>query len=147
MFWLHLQWLMVVCIVQILSSLSEPGARTPHLLRTIEQQQTRVAERVLRSEANASLIDKIKAQFRVLPLLEINIPGFAVAKDSGRFVSARCPFHKDGKEKKPSMWIDLEGQLWGCHACGEHGDVINLYARLKNISNSEAISELGRSLP
>lgn len=132
--------------VKTLSPLSKPGARTPHLLQTIEISEAAAALRARVRVRETSAVDQIKAHFRVLPLLEINVPGFAVF-GSGRFVSARCPFHKEGKENHPSMWIDLERQLWGCHACPAHGDVINLVARLRGISNREAIAYLGDLLP
>jgi len=67
-------------------------------------------------------------------------------EDSGppkRFVPAHCPFHDD---KEPSFWIDTDRNLWGCHACGVRGDVINLYARLKGLTNTEAIREMRSTL-
>jgi hypothetical protein len=84
-------------------------------------------------------LGRIKSAFSCLELLKV--------KDSGpahRFISVPCPFHDD---KEPSFWIDTGRNLWGCHACGVHGDVINLYARLKGITDIRvAIREMGEKL-
>jgi hypothetical protein len=128
----------------ILSPLSKPGSPTPHLLRTIELSEAASRERERMKQS--SRVTQIKAHFRVLPMLEMYVPHFATIGE-GRFVTTRCPFHKGGRERNPSMWIDLERQTWGCHACGEHGDVINLYAKLRAITNREAIQHLAELLP
>lgn len=54
---------------------------------------------------------------------------------------ARCPFHDDGK---PSAWINIEEQRFGCNRCwpGLWWDVVNVYAMLKQISNGEAYTLL-----
>ena len=55
---------------------------------------------------------------------------------------AKCPFH--GEDSHPSMWIDTKRQLCGCFTCTSTPmDVINLYSRLHNLSNSDAIREMG----
>lgn len=55
---------------------------------------------------------------------------------------AKCPFHEDAN---PSFWVDTEKQLCGCFSgCTTVPlDVINLVARLNNLSNSDAIRYLG----
>ena len=55
---------------------------------------------------------------------------------------AKCPFHED---VNPSFWVDTEKQLCGCFSgCTTVPlDVINLYARLHNLNNSDAIRQLG----
>jgi DNA primase len=55
---------------------------------------------------------------------------------------AKCPFHEDAN---PSFWVDTEKQLCGCFSgCTTVPlDVINLVARLNNLSNSDAIRQLG----
>lgn len=55
---------------------------------------------------------------------------------------AKCPFHEDAN---PSFWVDTEKQLCGCFSgCTTVPlDVINLYARLHNLNNSDAIRQLG----
>lgn len=72
---------------------------------------------------------------------------FVDAKPSSRrgwFVT-RCPFHED---HNPSFWIDAEKQICGCFAgCTEKPmDVIDLHARLRGITNRQAIRELGERI-
>jgi hypothetical protein len=88
-------------------------------------------------------LQKIKSSFICLDLLQTANPKIRVFQSSNRFVSLTCPFHDDDE---PSFWIDTYRNLWGCHACGIRGDAINLYARLKGISNREAIREMEKSL-
>lgn len=54
---------------------------------------------------------------------------------------ARCPFHEDAK---PSAWINIEEQRFGCNSCwpGLWWDVVNVYAMLKSISNGQAFKLL-----
>lgn len=37
------------------------------------------------------------------------------------FISAACPFHKGGQERRPSFWIDKKSGRWGCFACQAKG--------------------------
>jgi len=55
---------------------------------------------------------------------------------------AKCPFHED---TNPSFWVDTERQLCGCFSgcTAKPLDVVNLYARLNNLNNSDAIRYLG----
>ena len=53
--------------------------------------------------------------------------------DVGRSGMARCAFHDD---RHPSM--KLYDDHFHCFGCGEHGDVIDLTARLLGLSNYEA---------
>jgi hypothetical protein len=87
-------------------------------------------------------LQKIKSAFSCLDLIQSANPKLKVYRSSNRFVTLPCPFHED---KKPSFWIDTQRNLWGCHACGVRGDVINLFARLNGITNKEAIREMGKS--
>lgn len=60
----------------------------------------------------------------------------------GRWLSCVCPFHDD---KKPSAWIDTRRQLFGCQVCGfKPMDVINLYARMHNMTDKEAVSAMAK---
>ncbi|MEW6285025.1 MAG: CHC2 zinc finger domain-containing protein [Chloroflexota bacterium] len=88
-------------------------------------------------------LQKIKSVFLCLDLIQSANPNVKIYGSTNRFVSVPCPFHDD---KEPSFWIDTIRNLWGCHACGIRGDVINLYARLKGITNDQAIREMGEGL-
>jgi len=124
--------------VEVLSPLSAPGYPTPYVL-TISQRSKVLVPR------DDGVIERIKQTYTVQEVLHGFYPRLAL-RGQGRFLSARCPFHKAGKENNPSFWIDQERQTWGCHACGEHGDVINLYARLHGITNHESIKRLAGGL-
>lgn len=106
--------------------------------------QTPISPRVARVNIHAkSRLQKIKSAFSCLALIQSARPGLRVPQSSKRFITVACPFHDD---KEPSCWVDTVRNLWGCHACGTRGDVINLYARLKGLSVTEAIREMGATL-
>jgi len=54
----------------------------------------------------------------------------------------KCPFHEDSN---PSFWVDTERQLCGCFSgcTAKPLDVVNLFARLNNLSNTDALRMLG----
>jgi hypothetical protein len=54
-----------------------------------------------------------------------------------------CPICGD---KRGKMSISTEKDSWRCNYCGEHGGMLSLYARINNISNSEAYREICESL-
>lgn len=48
-----------------------------------------------------------------------------------QYISAACPFHKEGQERRPSFWINRDHGGWGCFACPERGaDPQRLFTRL-----------------
>ena len=60
----------------------------------------------------------------------------------GPELMASCPWH--GKDKKPSLSINIETGLYLCHTCGEAGDIFTLYGKLHNtdfITSLQRISE------
>jgi hypothetical protein len=71
-----------------------------------------------------TVIQEVKKKWGILPYLATFEPGLKIS-GRGRWRSALCPWHED---KSPSLWIDTERGLWGCHACGARGDVINWHA-------------------
>jgi DNA primase len=81
-------------------------------------------------------VDDVKRRISILELLPEAFP----SGGNGRWYKVRCPFHDD---RKASGWIDTREQLFGCHVCGfKPLDVINLYARLNNMSNAQALEAL-----
>ncbi len=61
----------------------------------------------------------------------------------------RCPFHQspDDPPNKRKFWVSSEQNICGCFVprCPAHGrpmDVINFWARLKGMTNQEAIQDL-----
>ena len=90
-----------------------------------------------------SVVDEIKARFRI----EDFFPHAEHSGGGGRWMITRCPFHND---RNPSFSIDTEGQVCKClsgHGCTPKPlDVIGLYAKLHNLTNEEAITEMRKSL-
>lgn len=122
-------------------SLSVVGTPTAHLLRT-EQ-----GKKIYRIQSIGDVIGQIKAHVSILDMLEKFSPEtYKTLRGSGRWRAMRCPFHKGGKEKFASGWIDTERNTFGCHTCHEHGDVINLYAQLTKQDNDKAIKTLAADL-
>lgn len=85
-------------------------------------------------EQNQSAVEKIKKKYDIKSFFT-DIERTSL---DGRYYLTRCPLHDD---HNPSMWIDTTLQLCGCYSgCTERPlDVINLFARLKGLSNSDAI--------
>ena len=84
-------------------------------------------------------VDRIKARYRLEELLPIE------QATGDHYYLTRCPLHDD---HNPSMWVDTDQHICGCHAgCTDKPlDVVNLYARIHDLSNSEAIRELARGI-
>jgi len=84
-------------------------------------------------EVTQTLINRIKATLKVEDLLG------PVTPSGDGFGMTLCPLHDD---HNPSMWV--KGGVCGCYAgCTDKPlDVINLYARLFDLSNHDAITAL-----
>ena len=84
-------------------------------------------------------VDRIKAHYRLEDLLPTE-------QQTGpdKYITC-CPLHDD---TNPSMWVDTTQQICGCFSgcTGKPLDVVNLYSRIHDLSNSEAIQELAREL-
>lgn len=50
-----------------------------------------------------------------------------------------CPFCGNRRGK---MNVNFVKNVWRCNYCGEHGGMLNLYARVNNTTNSEAYREI-----
>lgn len=84
-------------------------------------------------------VDRIKAAYSledILPVMQVT---------GSKHYLTRCPLHDD---HNPSMWVDTDQQICGCYAgCTTKPlDFINLYARIHDLSNGEAIRELARGI-
>lgn len=87
----------------------------------------------------AHLVDHIKQTLRIENLL---VDTEQTSHD-GRWLRCRCPLHEDDN---PSFWIDTARQICGCFGgcTNKPLDVVNLYARLYGLTNTEAIYALRR---
>jgi len=90
---------------------------------------------------SGGLVDRIRKAFRI----EDFFLDRQRTSGDGRWFLTRSPLHDD---HKPSMWIDTKNQICGCYAgCTVKPlDVINLFARLNGLGNTETIRVLGDML-
>lgn len=65
----------------------------------------------------------------------------------GNSIYINCPFCQSKNEKNGYMKADIVKNLYICNNCEETGTSIELYARLKYMSNKEAFKELMREMP
>lgn len=93
------------------------------------------------------LITKIREAYPLAPFVSPYTGGLKRTKE-GWFIG-RCPFHQDPTDppNKRKFWVNVEKGICGCFVPRCQGnrppmDVINFYARLKNLTNSEAVKEL-----
>ena len=54
-----------------------------------------------------------------------------------------CPFHDD---KNPSMSVSPQKKVFKCFSCGTAGDVVTFVSKIKNISQGEALREVGETV-
>lgn len=86
------------------------------------------------------LLSTVKSSVRI----ETVFPDAVRTSADGRWWAARCPFHDD---ERPSFWIDTHRQLCGCQVCGmKPMDAVNLYARMHNMSDSDAVSAMAKEV-
>jgi len=85
-------------------------------------------------------ITDLKARWPILDYLSYFEPKL-VLTGHGRWLVGRCPWHDD---QHPSLWVDCERNLWGCHGCGAHGDILNWHARHLEKGMSTAVRDLAR---
>ncbi|MBR0313063.1 MAG: hypothetical protein IJQ98_11810, partial [Oscillospiraceae bacterium] len=57
-------------------------------------------------------------------------------------VEASCPFCGDHGAGKYHLSLNTDKDVYRCILCGEHGNSVTLYARLKNVTNKEAYGDL-----
>lgn len=101
-----------------------------------------------------TLVEQIREQLPIAPFVARYTGGL---KSTGRgWYTGRCPFHQSPTDppNKRKFWVNADKGICGCFVprCqaeqpgSKPMDVINFYARLEGISNSQAIDELARQL-
>lgn len=83
---------------------------------------------------NRGIIAKVKNTWSIASYLRFFEKGLNL-RGRGRWLTGLCPWHGD---TTPSLWVDTERGLWGCHACGAHGDIVNWHARRLCITDMKA---------
>ena len=118
--------------------------------------KSRRGQRPILSQEKRAVMGKTKTQQirSLLPIAKFVSPHTNGLKRSGpRFYIGRCPFHQSEKAppRKRQFWVNPELGICGCFnpGCDAHGqpmDVINFYARLNHLTNSEAIAQLWKKV-
>lgn len=63
---------------------------------------------------------------------------------AGARLAVYCPFHKNGKERNPSLSMNPKDGYYRCFTCGEKGgDVISFYRAFAGAGFPEALKALG----
>ncbi len=85
------------------------------------------------------MVEKAKA----VPITQIaHALGLGTPQGLGKEVRVLCPFHDD---EHPSMRLNVQNGLWYCDPCGEGGNGLGLYMRVKRLGFAEAVRELTES--
>lgn len=58
------------------------------------------------------------------------------------FISAACPFHKEGQERHPSFWISRSRGNWGCFTCSASGSSLRWLLKEMGIRSSTIDAQL-----
>ena len=99
--------------------------------------RSRYAPTIL-NDSQIGIVEQIKSQIKIKSLFGI----FDVLDNEGRYLRTHCPLHGH----KNNFWIDTKSNMGGCYAgCGTF-DIIGLFAKMNNLSMSEAVLELRRML-
>ena len=70
--------------------------------------------------------------------------GLLIGKPRSEWTSIRCPAHKGGDERNPSMSVSLVDGHFACHACGaKGGDLIALHRLRTGATFRDAVREIG----
>jgi len=83
----------------------------------------------------SKLLDEINEKTAIVDL----VSEFVSLQKRGKNYMGLCPFHQ---EKTPSFSVSPEKNIAKCMSCGEGGNPINFYRKIKNISLNEAAFEL-----
>ena len=60
-------------------------------------------------------------------------------RGKGPEIAAKCPFHDD---RKPSMSVNVEKEVYNCHGCGAEGDAVTYLMDKRGLSQKEALREV-----
>ncbi len=79
------------------------------------------------------------------PINVLHQLGFLTEKANSKgYLKLRCPFHKYGNEKAPSLNLHKTSGHYRCHACGAKGsNILTFYMNITGKSFVTAAKELG----
>jgi hypothetical protein len=86
---------------------------------------------------------RLNKQKMLYPIAVLGMLGIKPGKvNSGGYWILRCPFHKNGQEKKPSLHLHQVNGNFICHACGERGDILKFYIKAADVPFNNAMKAL-----
>ena len=74
-----------------------------------------------------SLSQAIKNQVKIIDLCDEFSIRLELVNNGSFTHRCRCPYHKSGNERTPSLYIDSENNTFYCYGCGASNTVINFY--------------------
>ncbi len=95
------------------------------------------------SATSIELSSRIARVKEAIPIEELAMQ-YVELRPSGRNLIGRCPFHSD---RSPSLVVFPETRSFHCFGCRAGGDVVNFLMLARNLTFSEALSSLERTLP
>ncbi len=70
---------------------------------------------------------------------------FALPPNQQGYIMARCPFHKNGQEKNPSLSIHASRGSFHCFACGASGGSMAAFVmKSQNLSYVETLKLMNK---
>lgn len=88
---------------------------------------------------------KLDRQSLPSPLAYLANAGLRIGSRSGEWISVRCPVHKGGAEKKPSLSVNINSGGFKCHSCSiKGGDIVALHRLIyPGLGFHDAVRDLG----
>ena len=121
-------------------------------------QKNKTAERLLHASAGANLTKRryyrpyVRSSQEHFRRLQLPSPADvlhrlglkALKANTQGYLKLHCPFHKNGKELRPSLNLHQTTGHFRCHACGaKGGDILAFYMNVTGKSFINAAKELG----
>ena len=77
------------------------------------------------------------------PIRYLSEHGLLTRKPRGEWAEIRCPSHKGGDERNPSMRVSMVDGHYRCHACGaKGGDIVALHRLVAGLGFRDAVADL-----
>ena len=78
------------------------------------------------------------------PLHYLKAHDLLTRKPRAEWAVIRCPVHKGGEEKQPSLSVSLIDGHFRCHTCGaKGGDIVALHRLITHLGFRAAVLDLG----
>ncbi|MBE6139938.1 MAG: hypothetical protein E7172_00115 [Firmicutes bacterium] len=105
----------------------------------IFEEESNIEQEKIDAEEKSAEIDEISQLIKETDLIEV-IKSYGIElKKKGNNYYCKCPFHDD---KKCTMAISKEKQIFNCFECLIHGNVIDFIVLKENVSFEEAVDKI-----